>query len=473
MATRVKINIENTISKVSCSIKDLQFLRKNLRIRVPGAFFSDAFRNRTWDGFSYYITESGSIYTGLIPKLCNLLNKEDIGYSLIDNRKIINPGNIPKKLGNLELRQYQFEAVKCTVENYFENIYFPRGILDEATNAGKNLMAAALFKSYNSQYKLIFIVNRLHIYKQAKIELSELIGENELGWIGSDGIKWNRFMVCMAQTLSHNLNPEIRTQLSKFDMCMVDECHYSSSKTFKGILLALNNCFVRVGLSGTPFKHKDKNKNERILSFFGPVLHKTSNDFLIKKGFSTKPIVTILEGNTLINIPGNYKEEETLGLTKSKERNNKLIKRLKKHVRLNRLPILVICKFHHHTELVFRKVKKKFPRLKIKFIHVGVSNRFKIMDEFKEGKIDILVSSKIIKEGKNLPLIKVLSIACGGDSVIDVLQVVGRALRKHNTKDKVYIDDFFDQGYYLRRHSRRRVKVYKDEKFLIKTKVTI
>ncbi len=466
MEEQIIIHVRNGQCKLATSINHIHTLRQEFRIRVPGAFYSPAYRQRRWDGYAYYITESGYFSTGLLIKVCDFLKKEGYKYHLEDERSSFKHKTIPTKLGKLTLRKYQLASVKAIVLNYYDKLYFPRGILDEATNAGKNLIAAALFKSYPEDKKLIFVVNRQHIYIQAKKELGDLVGKNEIGYIGPDGIKWNRFMICMAQSIASKIH-SLKDQLSQFDISVVDEAHYASSKTYKDILHKLESSYVRLGMSGTPFKHKDKNKNEKILSFFGPTLYKISNDDLIKGGFSTKPIVTILQGNTLINIKGDYKQEETLGLIKSKERNKVLIKRVRTHIAKNRLPLLVVAKFHNHTELLYKKISKNFPDLVVKFIHVKVSNRMEILKEFKEGKIDILISSKLIKEGQNLPLIRSMIMACGGDSVIDVLQIVGRALRKHKSKKLIYIDDFWDKGAYLKRHSLHRLKVYKTEGFKI------
>ena len=48
-------------------------------------------------------------------------------------------------------------------------------------------------------------------------------------------------------------------------------------------------------------------------------------------------------------------------------------------------------------------------------------------------------------------------------SEIATLQALGRALRKHDTKEKVYVYDFFDQEKYLLDHSKERKKHYKAE----------
>ena len=48
-------------------------------------------------------------------------------------------------------------------------------------------------------------------------------------------------------------------------------------------------------------------------------------------------------------------------------------------------------------------------------------------------------------------------------SEIATLQALGRALRRHETKDKVFIYDFLDKEKYLRNHSRARKQHYEKE----------
>ena len=48
-------------------------------------------------------------------------------------------------------------------------------------------------------------------------------------------------------------------------------------------------------------------------------------------------------------------------------------------------------------------------------------------------------------------------------SEIATLQALGRALRTHESKDRVYVYDFLDQEKYLLDHSKEREKHYKAE----------
>ena len=464
----ITINLQNNnIGRVFCSLELLNKLRKEFRLRADGYFYSPKFRSRQWDGYVHYIRESGIFDLGMFPMVYAKLGEWGEEINIVDQRTTINvKPKLPKELGNFKLRDYQMEGVKMIINNKVGGVPFPRGLIHQATNAGKNLLAASIYAAYKKPNTL-FIVNRTHIYEQAMEELGELYPE-DIGHIGPKsgstkyrGVKWGNFMVCMIQSIAHLDTP----QISQFQAVIVDECHYAS--TFKWLLNRLPNAYIKIGMSGTINKHKDKNKNQKIISYFGDILHKITNAELIDKGHSTPVRVTILNGNTTVNVKGDFKKEETLGLIFNKERNKKAIKRITYQVGKGRLPILVICKYHNHTEHIYEKIKINFPELNTDYIHVGVKDRLEILQKFKEGKIDMLVSSLLIKEGKNLPLIRYLCYLAGGDSMITLLQVLGRLLRKHSSKSIVYFDDFYDIGSYLKRHSNHRIKEFKKEKLKV------
>ena len=102
-------------------------------------------------------------------------------------------------------------------------------------------------------------------------------------------------------------------------------------------------------------------------------------------------------------------------------------------------------------------------------VHGAHKTRENTLRDFKEGKVDILISSMIIKRGKNLPLMQVLINAAAGDSHTTIKQILGRGMRrKAGIKTKIYMDDFFDTGQFLKRHAKHRVIYYKKEGFPVK-----
>ena len=81
----------------------------------------------------------------------------------------------------------------------------------------------------------------------------------------------------------------------------------------------------------------------------------------------------------------------------------------------------------------------------------------------KEKKLLMVICSSIWDEGVDIPNLDAIIVAGGGMSEIKAIQKVGRGLRKTATKDSVQVIDFSDLSHkYLRKHSRERVKAYRE-----------
>jgi superfamily II DNA or RNA helicase len=94
----------------------------------------------------------------------------------------------------------------------------------------------------------------------------------------------------------------------------------------------------------------------------------------------------------------------------------------------------------------------------------SIQERYKAISRFRRcSESSILIGTKILQTGVNIEEITHFINARGMKSEIATLQALGRALRKHETKDKVYVYDFLDQEKYLFDHSTERVDHYKNE----------
>lgn len=466
----IDIIITNTKCKVICNPVEMDELREKFKIRAKGAFFSPAFKKRQWDGFVRYIDHNGFFEAGLLPKIRKFI-KEEMGLKIqySDNRTLTEPDETITELGGMTLRPYQLDAVASVFNNKIGKRWFPRCILKEATNGGKNIISAAIFSSMPEGSTFFFLIHSQLIYTQALKEMTELLGESQIGMVDSKRFILKKFNICMVQTLSVRLkDPTVQRALAKAEGLIVDECHRAGSKQYGSVLKYLYNCPIRIGVSGTPLDHKDKNINEKIESFFGPIIHTISNQELVEQGYSTEPIIKILLGETKYPIGFGYAHEYETVITGNKKRTKRIWKRVRKQIEKKRLPLLILCKFIQHAKNMLKLMPKDLREsLKVGVIHVKVKNRKAILQEFKDGKLDILIATHIIKEGQNMPLIKYAINTGGSDSAITIIQWLGRMLRKHHTKSKVYIDDIYDLGIYLKRHSKHRVKFYKDQGFRV------
>lgn len=459
----INIELNNNKFKVTGNRKVLNIVYQAMKVKHPGQFYLRPHMKRGWDGCIDYLTEYGYANTGLLKRVTSLIESCKEEYIIEDSRKLLEKMPIPSKVGDFIAREYQLDAAKAIVNNSIGGVPYPRGVINAATNAGKTLIAALIHYSFKGA-RTIILINNKPLFEQFLDDMPKLY--KDWGYMQGKNIKWGEVMLCMTPTLRGNI-AKYQRQLASYNVMLFDECHLVTSKTNKNVIKYLINTIVRVGLSGTPFDHKDKTKNMDVEAFFGAEVFKISNIELMDLGFSTPIVVKIIKGNTVIDKSLTYPEEYDKLLIFSKERNEIILNRIKFNLKRKRVPMLVLCKFHNHVEGTHELLTKNFPHLKISFLHHKVKTRQKVLQDFKDGKTDIMVASLLIKLGQNMPLIKLLLNIAGGDSHINAKQIIGRLIRKDDSKYKVYYEDIWDFGKYLERHSRHRVLYYRKEKFKV------
>ena len=470
----IDIILNNNKFKVETTLKKSTKMFKHFKVRHRNAYHIREYVGRGWDGKVNHMSEAGFMSTGLLGIFNDYVEENGWKYDIEDFRDLIEPPALITKLGKYKARDYQEDALSAIVNHHLMGIYFPRGMLKAATNAGKTLICAFLHETFG--LKTILLLRDKELFEQAMEEIPEYLGR-PIGQISSKKIEWNDFMVCMAATTKNRLQQaRVALQLSKYEVCVVDECDLCDTRTHKTIIeKGLFNTIVRVGMSGTiDMPDMDPNKLRRIMGFFGPVVHEIKNKELIEKGYSVPVEVTIHKGNTNEGLPPDFTEQYRRGVIQSKVRNKKIVELAGKRAKQGKLPMLIITKNHKHIRILYKRFTKKFGgKYRIEWVHHKRKDRKEIVRAFKEGEIDILIGSLILKRGKNFPLLRYLCNAGGGKGMAGTLQILGRAFRTHKSKKKVYFDDFYDESQYLRRHSKRRITAYKNEKLEVILKYKI
>ena len=470
----VTIQIHNHKSRVLGDLKIIHKLSNSTKIKAKNYFWSAAWRERKWDGYIRYVSQTNGYFsTGLLDQIIAVLNEWGTKFKIEDKRNLFKDKNKVDSLGDLKGRDYQLDALTAILNHKVSGIKFPRGILDEATNAGKSLIAGMVYASFSNKRRGLFLVNSKLLFTQALADLGALL-PGEIGMVNSDKTIWKRINVCMVQTLSNRIkgNPYYKAELSKMDIVIVDEAdELIGRKDCQHILEQCHNAPVRIALSGSPLCSKDKNKNQQVLAYFGPIIHKTTNKELVDKGVSTKPYIFIYPGNDHVKTKGNYKDEYEEGITRNKKRHKKIWSIINRYNKRNRGPFLILFKFHKHGELLLKNCPAHISKnLRIKLLHHKIKDEVKqkVLQDFRDYKVDVLLCSMIIRRAINLKNIVTLLNAAGGDSEANVLQIFGRLLRAHKKKKKAYMVDMYDEGAYLARHSKHRVLHYKKQGFGVK-----
>lgn len=469
-----RIIIQNcNVCVLDIPLKYAQKLYQEYGIKHPQAFY---LRSRVrgmanWDGQVRFITKSGQFKIGLLPSVyesCKAMGLKDV--EIVDLRAPVpTPKAVPHHVSSYRLRPEQIKAVKGVINNRINNHPFYIGVLNLTMNAGKTLIMAALYKTF-PKLKTLILIQDADWLNQAKIEFKSYLPKEPITYIqGKIDGEWNRLSIGMVQSLSRNIKFYQR-ELSKVDMVLVDEADQATSKMYTTVLTHLFNTRVRIGLSGTIYMNntgKDKLKDMNIESFFGKEVSKFTLKESIERHYSTNVIVKSIDSRYLyykgweslyLDYEGIYKET----VIEHKISRELTLDRLNFNLKYGRIPALVVCKFVKHAEILYEYLSKELKQYKLACVHVETptGQRNKIIQDFREGKIDILVSTTLIARGKNFPLLRYLLNVTSMDAKERTIQLLGRLVRTHKSKTRAYLDDIIFPGDYLRRHGYRRRSYY-------------
>lgn len=270
----------------------------------------------------------------------------------------------------------------------------------------------------------------------------------------------------MVQSLSSNIKRYQRF-LSEIDMVLIDEADVIDNKTYKTVIQHLYNSRIRIGLSGTIYMSDQKKKlihNLNIMSFIGDKVNQVKLVDMIEKGYSTpitcKLVYAPFKYSKEVDYPTEYKEV----ICDNKEAWKFSLDRTRYNLKRKRLPALIVCKFIDHCENLYKYYVKHLGNdYSIQYVHHKTKGRDKILQDFREGRIDVLIATTIISRGQNFPELKYLQNTASMDSNEKSIQILGRLARTHMNKKKAYLDDLQFPGHYLKRHGNHRKTYYQKE----------
>ena len=261
----------------------------------------------------------------------------------------------------------------------------------------------------------------------------------------------------------------MREFLDTITVMIVDEAHHSKSDTWYNNLMTCENALYRIALTGSIDK-KDELLWMRMQGLFGDVISRVTNKQLIEEGHSAKPtinIIPIANPNDIDNID-EYRVAYEKGVINNNFR-NKLIAKLTEKWYNEDKGILIIVNFIDHGN----NISELLDGLNVEhyFLHGEVDSeiRKQKLNDMRSGKLKVMIATSLIDEGVDISGINSLILGAGGKSLRQVLQRVGRALRKKKDDNTTQIYDFADMtNRFLFHHSKEREKIYREEEFEIR-----
>ena len=453
-------------------------LYNEFSVRHPQSFYLKK-RVPNWDGKIHFINKAGIFKIGLLPKIYNKCKEYGLKVFIEDFRKPVPEVNKPiKSIGNYKLRPEQVEAVSSVLFNKVGKANFHIGVINYTVNAGKSLIMSALYYSFQKKLKTLLITNDSDWLNQSREEFKQYLPNEDITFVQGSNVKnWSNFSIGMVQSISRNIR-QYQRELTSIDMVLVDEADLAGNKSYQQVLTHLYNTRVRIGLSGTIYMSKlmrDRLKNLNLEAFFGPTIAEFRLAESIKKGYSTKVIVKMVPSKRWLgnweSDKEDYKDIYDDTITNNKTSMKIVSDRLEYNLKYGRIPALVVCKYINHCENLYSYLNEKLAKYKLTIARVHVNTkdkeRKKIISDFREGNIDILISTTIVARGKNFPLLRYMINAASMDSQEKSIQFLGRLVRTHTSKNRVYLDDIQYQGPYLQRHGNHRRIYYQKEKLKV------
>ena len=446
--------MELHINTINCKLitdnpKLLSALEDLYAFKVPGAEYSPQYRRHAWDGKKKFFSRNGVFKTGLLERVQDDLKKVEASPIIIDER-IINNKTKDHYFNNITYYDYQDRTIQ-------ESLKKRRSVIKSPTGSGKTLILAGLVKALLGR-KMVLLFNAKQLLTQTYDFLKSLHIPG-LGICFSEGFIEGNIMLCTVQSIEKILDTHLDAEV-----LMVDECHeFSNGKTTVAAIQSFPQANYRYGFTATP-------PNQKISLFnleggLGPIYSVATTEELVDRGTLAKPVIQLIER------PENEdNEEEGLSyleiydeyIINNRERNN-IIKEIVDDIKEKneRSRILILTKSLDHGRALENLLGGE-----CQFLEGAnsIGQRYEAISRFRRCRnSSILIGTKILQTGVNIEEITHFINARGMKSEIATLQALGRALRRHNTKEKVYIYDFMDKEKYLREHSNARKRHYQKE----------
>lgn len=428
-------------------------------------------KNKFIPSRKYFITPTGQCDIGMFWEINKYLHECNIvvpSSSITDELRIYLTRQYDFKYynnltasGNV-LRDYQEGAVKVSLK-------MGRGICLMGTGAGKTITTASLIENYylnsfnKNAFKCLVVVPDLGLVTQTYNDfLSYNVSFKPTRWTGSHDpdLTSNVFVVNLA-ILQRRF--EENEWLKHIDLLIVDECHKGKAEVTGKVISKILTPH-KYGFTGTlPDTNGDR---WSVLGKLGPVIFEKSSYELRQENFLTN--VEIKCVNLCYRPVPKMKYREELDFIYDSEFRNNTIREIATKFPKN---VLILINHIRHGEQLLEKLQGISK--KVYFIQgkVEVEEREKIKEIIENNNDVVCIAlSSIFSTGVNIKNLHLIMFAAGGKAFIRTVQSIGRGLRLHPSKSKLYIFDLVDQLRYGNEHGEARKMIYQREKIVFSEK---
>ncbi|KAL3232747.1 putative ATP-dependent helicase IRC3 [Nakaseomyces bracarensis] len=376
---------------------------------------------------------------------------------LIRNRFLRNFNIVSRYSTNarLELREYQNDAIdSClkAIKNGKKRI----GV-SLATGGGKTVIFSELINKYRqlygnnrSHFRTLILVHRRELAEQAVRTTSKLNGGMNIQMeMGNQkcNVKESDIIVASIQSLTRRLEIYDKDDI---DMIIIDEAHHAAADSYQKVLehFGCSNADSRVpvvGFSAT-FERYDKkslNKSFDELVFHRGILEMIDDKWLCESKFTTVKLDIDL---TKVATSSATQDFQTGALSKIMNTDivNDIVLQtyVQKKKENNLKSTLLFGVDIEHIENLEKYLNAHNIKAKAVSSKSKPLERTDAVEKFKNGEIEVLINCGIFTEGTDIPNIDCILLCRPTKSRTLLVQMIGRGLRLHHSKEYCHIIDF-------------------------------
>jgi superfamily II DNA or RNA helicase len=332
-----------------------------------------------------------------------------------------------------QLRPYQTDLLDRINKSWFSGT---RSIVCQLpTGGGKTILfATAVHEANQKGLKCLVLAHREELIVQAADKL-EIITNNPVGIIKAGyPTNYDRdIQVASIQSLTRRLK-----HCPEFDLIVVDEAHHSTSRTYREVLNRFPNARV-LGVTATPIRLDGKG----FRGIFDELICGVTVSELIESGslsqykyFATETSMSV-EG--VGKRQGDFKTEDVARANPVAGLAGDVVKSYRDYLEGKQAVIFCINVEHSIA------IAAHFNAAGIIAHHLDgntpSSERADVMNQFRDKQLQVLTNCALFDEGLDIPSLDGVILARPTQSLSRFLQMVGRALRPFEGKDRAIIID--------------------------------